>query len=144
MVVDDDVGDARTLGRHLAAVSAGCSIADIPSTKVSKGGSTAAKLNDPFRVVQAQRAAHVLVGRGDLGAGGEVLKGRRARVVRGRVDAHADVVAGLDGESRAVVHGVVGPPFVPGLDIAVTPGDNASLEDSALARVACKRVRTLL
>lgn len=99
VVVDDDVGDAATISTDLAVGSGSTSVEDIPGAKVSKSSSTTAKLNDPFGVVEAERAAHVLVRSGDGHASSQILKRRSTRVVRGGIDAHADVIAGLDGES---------------------------------------------
>lgn len=137
MVVNLDIGNLTSLGRHVTAVTTGRGVEDIPLAKVGKLLRATAKFDDPLAVAQAESLTHVSIRGGHFLTRGQVLEGGRAGGGGRGGDAHADLVAGLDEELGAVVHRGLRVPFVPGLDGAIAPGDNACLENGILARVSC-------
>lgn len=136
LAVDLNV-DNVAAGGGGAAGTGGVGVVEIPLAKVGKGPRVAAVLENPLGILEAEGLAHVAVGGGDLLASSQVLEGRGARVARGGVDGHANLVAALDGELGVVVDGSLGPPLVPGADGAVTVGLDTGLEDGGVTAVTC-------
>ena len=137
MVVDLDIVDVSSLSSGLATIAASGGVGDVPGSKVGKLSSTTTKFDDPFSIRQAQGVLLVLERSSDLLTSSEVLQSGGTRVGGRGIDAHADVIASLDFEVTAVVDRRLRPPLVPGLDSAVSPGDDTRLENGTLAVGSC-------
>lgn len=136
LILNDDIGDIATIRSRTATLAVGAGVSKVPLAKVSKGLSATAELDDPFCILETKSLLHVVVRRSDVGASGQVLERRGARGGGRGIDTHADLVACTNGKLISIIDRRLGPPLIPGLYNTIAPGDNTSLQDSAVTLVA--------
>lgn len=133
-----EINDGTAVGSNGALRARSRGIGEGDGAKVGKGDELAARLkvlDDPLGVGLAQgaRGAGELVL--DLSAGRQVLEHGDTGRLAGGVDVHLDLVADAEVKAPEGVR-VVGDPFVPGVEAAVTVKGNTGLQDGRLAGIA--------